>query len=207
MVDLPTGKMKSREGTIVDADDLLKEVVTVAGDAAKAIGGLEELPTEEQDEIFRKVGMGALKYQLIRINPRKRITFDPESSIDMQGVTGPYIQNAYVRIQSILKKLEGDIGSNDSANYQLFEEEKELIIQMNHYPTAIKEAAENYDPSIVANFSYNLAKAFHRFYQERSLINAESPEAKIFRVKLIREVAKVLKLSMALLGIEMPKRM
>ena len=207
MVDLPTGKMKSREGTIVDADDLLKEVVQVAGDAAKEIGSLSDLPEEEQNEIFRKIGMGALKYQLIRINPRKRITFDPEASIDMQGVTGPYIQNAYVRIQSILRKLEGETSEDNLNSYELFEDEKALIVLMNHYPTVIRESADNYDPSIVANFSYNLAKAFHRFYQERSLINAESQAAKSFRVKLIREVAKVLKISMALIGIEMPKRM
>ncbi len=206
MVDLPTGKMKSREGTIVDADDLLVEVIKEAADAAKEVGSLDDLPIGEQEEIFRKIGMGALKYQLIRINPRKRITFDPAASIDMQGVTGPYIQNAYVRIQSILRRL-GEGYNQNEGEYTLFEDEKELLILMNHYPYTIKEAADNYDPSIVATFSYNLAKAFHRFYQERSLLNAESEEAKNFRIKLIREVAKVLKLSMALLGIEMPNRM
>ena len=207
MVDLPTGKMKSREGTVVDADVLVKEVVKIAGDAAKAIGGLEDLSEEEQNEIFRKVGMGALKYQIIRVNPRKRITFDPESSIDMHGVTGPYIQNAYVRIQSILRNIDQGSIAKDHSAYQLFEDEKELIILMNQYPSVIKEAAESLDPSIVANFSYSLAKAFHKFYQERSLLNAESPEAQSFRVKLIEEVSKVLQLSMGLLGIEMPKRM
>ena len=207
MVDLPSGKMKSREGTVVDADDLVKEVVKIAGDAAKAIGGLEDLPENEQNEIFRKVGMGALKYQIIRVNPRKRITFDPESSIDMHGVTGPYIQNAYVRIQSILRNLEGKGEKALTGNYDLFEDEKELIILMNQYPSVIKEAAESFDPSVVANFSYSLAKAFHKFYQERSLLKAESPEAKSFRIMLIREVSKVLQLSMGLLGIEMPKRM
>ena len=207
MVDLPSGKMKSREGTVVDADDLLKEVVTIAGNASKEFGGLEDLPEEEQNEIFRKVGLGALKYQLIRINPRKRITFDPESSVDMHGVTGPYIQNAYVRIQSILRNVEDQAEEASADTYKLFEDEKELIILMNQYPSVIKESADSYDPSVVANFSYSLAKAFHKFYQERSLLNAESLEAKSFRIKLIREVSKVLQLSMNLLGIEMPKRM
>ncbi|MCL4157876.1 UNVERIFIED_CONTAM: hypothetical protein GTU68_047608 [Idotea baltica] len=211
MVELPTGKMKSREGKVVDADDLMAEVITEAANSAKESdresGRLGSLSEEAQNEIFRRVGMGALKYQLIRVNPRKGMIFDPKDSVDMHGVTGPYIQNGFVRIQSVLNRLADESITSDFSDYQLFDDEKELIITMSNYPNAIKEAADNYDPSLIANYSYNLAKTFHRFYNERSILKAESDSAKVFRKHLINEVAKVLEKSMGLLGIEMPERM
>jgi len=211
MVELPSGKMKSREGKVVDADDLVKEVVGEAELAAKESdresGRLASLSEEEQKEIFRKVGLGALKYQMIRVNPRKGMVFDPKDSVDMQGVTGPYIQSGFVRIQSVLRRLEEEQLLEDVSSYELFEDEKELIVILSNYPNAIKEAADNYDPSLIANYAYNLAKAFQRFYNERSIIKAESDAAKAFRKQLITQVASVLEKSMGLLGIEMPHRM
>ena len=211
MVELPSGKMKSREGKVVDADDLVLEVIAEAEASAKESdresGRLGGLSQDDQKEIFRRVGMGALKYQMIRVNPRKGMIFDPKDSVDMHGVTGPYIQNGYVRIQSILRKLDEENISNDFSDYSLFDDEKELLILMSNYPHVVKESADSYDPSLIANYSYNLAKAFHRFYNERSIIKAESEMAKAFRKALITEVAKVLEKSMGLLGIEMPERM
>ncbi len=211
MVELPTGKMKSREGKVVDADDLVQEVIAEAEASAKESdresGRLGVLPEEEQKEIFRRVGLGALKYQMIRVNPRKGMVFDPKDSVDMHGVTGPYIQNGFVRIQSILRRLNEDQIAEDFADYILFDDEKELLIAMSNYPNVVKEAADNYDPSLIANYSYNLAKTFHRFYNERSILKAESDSAKAFRKQLITEVAKILEKSMGLLGIEMPERM
>ena len=211
MVELPSGKMKSREGKVVDADDLVKEVIAEAEASAKESdresGRLGDLSEEDQKEIFRRVGMGALKYQMIRVNPRKGMIFDPKDSVDMHGVTGPYIQNGYVRIQSILRKLEEEKIERDFSDYSLFEDEKELIILMSNYPNVVRESADNYDPSLIANYAYNLAKAFHRFYNERSILKAESVSAKAFRKELITEVAKILSKSMGLLGVEMPQRM
>lgn len=207
MVDLPTGKMKSREGTVVDADDLMHEVIEEARQNAQERGTLTEVTAEEQSAIIRQVGLAALKFFIIKVQPRKRMTFDPKESVDMQGQTGPYVQNAYVRIQSVLRKA----GSWDLAfakKYQQLETaEKDLIANLFAFPEVIRLAAEEYDPSTVANFCFDLAKAYHRFYHDYSILRAESEEAKAFRLVLSQGIAQVLQQGMYLLGIDMPARM
>ncbi len=208
MVDLPSGKMKSREGTVVDADDLVKEVIDEARQGAAERGGLEGLSEEEREDIFRKVGLAALKYFIIKVNPKKRMTFDPKESVDMQGQTGPYIQNAYVRIQSIFRKSEQESfqvpAKLDEAVHPL---EKELLLQLQTYPEVISEAFGKYDPSHVANYCYNLAKTFHRFYHDCRILGAENEATKQLRLALSQAVGVNLKKAMSLLGIEMPAYM
>ena len=208
MVDLPTGKMKSREGTVVDADDLIDDVISEAKAVAQERGELEEISKEEQDEIYRKIGLAALKYFIIKVNPKKRMTFDPKESVDMQGQTGPYIQNAYVRIRSVLRRIEEEVDMDACLAYNDVQDiEKALLTQLIQFPKVILEAAENFDPSLVANFTYALAKSFHKFYHDIRIIQAETDAAKNFRLILIQQVARMLKKSMYLLGIEMPEKM
>lgn len=206
MVDLPTGKMKSREGTVVDADDLIAEVISEATSAASERGELFHLPVEEQRQIITAIALGALKYFIIRVQPKKRMTFDPKESVDLQGNTGPYIQNAFVRIQSVLRK-SGDIDLELRHNYQPEEVEKVLIKTLMEFPDIIKNAGQQYDPSMVANYCYALAKQFHKFYHDVRILNAESADAKVFRLTLSNAVAEVLQKGMLLLGITMPHRM
>lgn len=206
MIDLPSGKMKSREGTVVDADDLIAETIEEAKASARESGMISELSQNEQNEIFRKVGLGALKFFIIKVNPQKRMTFDPTQSVDMQGQTGPYVQNAYVRINSILGKIDvSDLA--DCSTYALSAIEKGLLGQVSSFPSIIEEAANQYDPSGVANYCFAVAKSYHRFYHDHSILKAESEEAKSFRLQLSSMVSNVLKKGMHLLGIEMPQRM
>jgi len=206
MVDLPTGKMKSREGTVVDADDLIDEVINEAQVASDERGEVVELSDEERKDIINKIGMAALKYFIIKVQAKKRMIFDPKESVDMQGQTGPYIQNAYVRIKSILRKQE--VSSLQSNTYNsLVDNEKELLKLLLDYPHMISDAGINYEPSIIANYCYSLAKEFHRFYHDVRILKAETDDARLFRLSLANEVAKVLKSGMKLLGIEMPERM
>ncbi len=207
MVDLPSGKMKSREGTVVDADDLIEEVICEAASNASEREVTIEIDPEEQKEINRKVGLGALKYFILKVNPKKRMVFDPKESVDMQGDTGPYIQNAYVRIQSIMRKEKENTQVNFDSYQDLNEVEKDLLSQLMEYPQIIDEAAEAYDPSKIASFAYQLARSYHRFYHDVSILRAESPEAKSFRLSLSREVAKALKHAFNIIGIEMPEKM
>jgi arginyl-tRNA synthetase len=209
MVDLPTGKMKSREGTVVDADDLIEEVVGEAQENSRERGTLSDLSEEEQKAIIWKIGMAALKFFIIKVFPKKRMVFDPKESVDMQGQTGPYVQNAYVRVRSVLRKAEGmDIDLSASKDYITLEtQEKDLLAQLFQFPFLIEEAAENFDPSTIANFCYTLAKSFHKFYHDHSILNADTEAAKAFRIKLSTAIAQVLKKGMHLLGIEMPERM
>jgi len=213
MVDLPTGKMKSREGTVVDADDLIAEVIAEAKNNSQERDTLSELPEEEQAEILRKVGMAALKFFIIKVTPQKRMVFDPKESVDLQGQTGPYVQNAYVRIQSVLRKADelgirnSELGSHSKDYATLETDEKDLIAQLYTFPALIEEAAQTYDPSIIANYCYNLAKAYHKFYHDYSILKAESEAARAFRIKLCQAIAHVLAFGMDLLGIEMPARM
>lgn len=212
MVDLPTGKMKSREGTVVDADDLVAEVIAEARENSKERDTLSDLSTAEQEDILRKIGMAALKFFIIKVHPQKRMTFDPKESVDMQGQTGPYVQNAYVRIQSVLRKAEMEGWDNErmsvSAAYQTLEtDEKDLIAQLYTFPGLIKEAASEYDPSTIANFCYTLAKSYHKFYHDYSILRADTEEAVAFRLKLCQAIAHVLRFGMDLLGIEMPEKM
>ncbi len=206
MVDLPTGKMKSREGTVVDADDLVAEVISEARSSAQENGNLESVDEVEREDIYSKIGLGALKYFIIKVHPKKRMTFDPKQSVDMQGQTGPYIQNAYVRIKSILRKNEDALAANMDAYDKIENAEKALLIDLLQFPSTLQEAAKQFDPSAIANYSFNLAKDFHRFYHEVRILNA-SDEAKAFRLTLIETVATILERSMRLLGIEMPSRM
>lgn len=207
MVDLPTGKMKSREGTVVDADDLMNEVIEEARQASRERATTSELSAEEQETIIRQIGMAALKYFIIKVNPRKRMTFDPKESVDMQGQTGPYIQNAYVRTQAVHRKAGKRDLSPAQQQQNLVDGEKEMIGQLYRFPAIVQEAAENYDPSLVANYCYDLAKSFHKFWHDHSILSAESEEIIAFRLALCSAVGNTLKTAMGLLGIEMPQRM
>lgn len=209
MVNLPSGRMKSREGTVVDADDLMEEVIAEARAGSQERGSLADLPLEEQESIVRRIGLAALKFHIIKVTPRKSMVFDPTESVDLQGQTGPYIQNAYVRIRSVLRKAEED-GISGSALQEytvLQEQEKELIRSLYEFPDLVARAAAEYDPSHVAGYAYNLAKAFHKFYHDHSILRAESEAAKAFRLQLSRMVAQVLQTAMDLIGIEMPEKM
>ncbi len=207
MVDLPTGRMKSREGTVVDADDLIGEVISEARQATQDRDTTADLPETEREDIIRKIGLAALKYFIIKVGPQKRMIFDPKESVDLQGQTGPYIQNAYVRIQSVLRKA-ADESLAPAVQYTGLElAEKELILQLYALPELIQEAARTYDPSLVAAFCYDLAKSYHKFYHDHSILQAENPETKAFRLALCKAVANGLRTGMRLLGIEMPERM
>lgn len=207
MVDLPTGKMKSREGTVVDADDLMAEVVAEARANTVERDTISGLSEEEQEAVIRQIALAALKFFIIKVQPRKRMVFDPKESVDLQGQTGPYVQNAYVRVQSVLRK-GGEQDLSPAAGYQQLEsQEKEMLNMIYAFPGLVQLAAEEYDPSSIANFCYDLAKAYHRFYHDHSILNAQSAEAKAFRLQLSQAVANVLRHGMSLLGIEMPERM
>jgi len=207
MVDLPSGKMKSREGTVVDADDLIAEVIEEARNGSADRGEIAEMSSEEQEDILRKIGLAALKFMILKVQPKKRMIFDPQESVDMQGQTGPYVQNAYVRIKSVLRRFEKESAGDYSAYTDLNEFEIALLKEIVEYPDLIKSAAENYDPSAVASYCYNLAKTYHRFYHEVRILKAESTEAMAFRIELSNVVADVLAKGMGLLGIEMPEKM
>jgi arginyl-tRNA synthetase len=211
MVDLPSGKMKSREGTVVDADDLIAEVIAEAWAAAKERGEIAGLDKTEQDEIIHKIALAALKFHIIKVSPKKRMVFDPKESVDMQGQTGPYVQNAYVRIRSVLRKageqLAVDSWQLAKGYAQLETQEKALVQQLYGFPELVLTAAETYDPSLMANYCYDLAKAFHKFYTDYSILKADSDEARAFRLALSNAIANVLRTGMGLLGIEMPERM
>lgn len=206
MVDLPTGKMKSREGTVVDADVLMAEVENEAKASAAERGELAELNAAEAGEVIDRIAKAALKYFILRVGAKKRMIFDPKESLDMQGQTGPYIQNAYVRIASVMRKQDGTLGSHE-AYTELQDEELVLVKELAKYPEVLESSATNYDPSNLASYVYNLAKAYHRFYHEQRILTAETEAAKNFRLELSVQVAKVLKRAMYLLGIEMPERM
>jgi arginyl-tRNA synthetase len=198
MVELPEGKMKSREGTVVDADDLISDVIEEARQAASERDMVDA-------EIIRRIGMAAIKFFIIKVDPRKRMIFDPKASVDLQGQTGPYIQNAFVRIQSILRKAEPTNGHY--AGYVLNEDEKLLLNMLSQCRHVIDSAAKEYNPALIANYTFALAKEYHRYYHEVKVLQAESEEAKAFRLVLIRVIADILVNTMDLLGIEMPERM
>jgi len=207
MVDLPTGKMKSREGTVVDADQLIKEVIEEVKIRAEERGGVTEVDPAEIPEIYRKIGLGALKYFILKVNPQKRMLFDPKESVDLQGNTGPYIQNAYVRIQSVLRKA-GAADLELAKGYKGIDpSETEISLLLAQYPSVIADAAKNYDPSLVGAYCYDLAKAYHKFWHDVQIMRAESEEAKAFRILLSHFTGKTLFSGMLLLGVEMPQRM
>jgi len=206
MVDLPSGKMKSREGTVVDADDLMVEMSNTAKDISQDLGKLEGYSVEEKSELYSVIGLGALKYFILKVDPKKRILFDPKASVDFQGNTGPFIQYTYARIQSILRKATFDY-SSEVTGIDLHIKEKELIKQLELYPETIQQAAANYSPALIANYTYDLVKEFNSFYQNVSILGEANETKKIIRVQLASKVAKVIKSAFGLLGIEVPNRM
>jgi len=207
MVDLPTGRMKSREGTVVDADDLVAEVIGAAKQDAIERGEIVDMTAAEQEDTFRKIGLGALKYFILKVNSKKRMVFNPQESVETQGNTGPYIQYAYVRCSGVARKAP-EINMNASKDYNgLQPQEKELILKISQFPAEIANAAKEYDPSILAAFSYDLAKGYNKFYHDINILKSENEAAMAFRLKLSEVVARTLKSAMALLGIEMPARM
>ena len=206
MVDLPQGKMKSREGTVVDADDLMVEMSKTAASIAEDLGKLEGMSEEDKSSLYHTIGLGALKYFILKVDPKKRILFDPESSVDFAGNTGPFIQYTYARIQSILRKADA-IDSTSIALTSIEEKEKEIIKYLMEYPNVIQQAAAQYSPALIANYSYDLVKLFNSFYQNISILGEEDQLRKNFRVLLSQQVSKVLKQSTGLLGIDVPERM
>ena len=205
MVDLPSGKMKSREGTVVDADELMLEMTATARAISEELGKLEGYSEEEKNELYETIGLGALKYFILKVDPKKRILFDPKSSVDFQGNTGPFIQYTYARIQSIIKKATFDYSK--VVTIDLHEKEKELLKQLELYPDTIQQAAANYSPALIANYTYDLVKEFNSFYQNVSILGEENQDKKIFRVQLAKKVANTIKSAFSLLGIRLPERM
>lgn len=204
MVELPTGKMKSREGTVVDADDLVEEMITIAGNHTRELGKVNDFTKEELKDLYETIGLGALKYFLLRVDPKKKMIFDPEESIDFHGHTGPFIQYTHARIKSILRK-EQPKGSGLS--YALLPLEKELLIILEQYPQVIETAGTEMDPSVIAHYAYQLAKTFNSFYTVHSIMNAESAEKKELRLLIAQMTANVIASAFGLLGIKVPERM
>ena len=209
MVDLPSGKMKSREGTVVDADDLMADMTQTAANISEELGKLEEYNEEEKQTLYQMIGLGALKYYILKVDPKKRILFDPEESVDFQGNTGPFIQYTYARIQSILRKAEsmGINISEDAKVSELHSKEKELIKQLQLFPETIQLAADNFSPALIANFTYDLVKEFNSFYQQVSILGEVDEAKKVLRVQLSKKVAQVIQDAFKLLGVEVPERM
>ena len=210
MVELPEGKMKSREGTVVDADDLMAEMIDTAKETSNELGKLDGLTKEEADNIARIVGLGALKYFILKVDARKNMTFNPQESIDFNGNTGPFIQYTYARIQSVLRKAKEaglEIPAQLPVGIELSEKEEGLIQMVADFAAIVKQAGEDYSPSIIANYTYDLVKEYNQFYHDFSILREENEAVKIFRLALSENVAKVVRLGMGLLGIEVPDRM
>lgn len=208
MVDLPSGKMKSREGTVVDADDLITDMATTAQSISEELGKLDGYTEEEKQELYKTIGLGALKYYILKVDPKKRILFDPKESIDFQGNTGPFIQYTYARIQSILRKSDVDFSiSLKAEEVTLHEKERELIKQLQLFPETVQQAAAQHSPALIANYTYDLVKAFNSFYQNVSILGADTEKEIVFRVQLSNAVAKTIKNAFSLLGINVPERM
>ena len=206
MVELPSGKMKSREGTVVDADDLMIEMTETAGKIASELGKLEGYSNEEKSKLYNMIWLGALKYYVLKVDPKKQILFNPEESVDFAGNTGPFIQYTYARIQSILRKADFEIEAQNSVG-ELHPKEKELIKQLELYPEVIQNAAHHHSPALVANYTYDLVKEYNSFYQSVSILGEENLTKKVFRVQLSQKVSEVIKSAFFLLGIEVPERM
>lgn len=206
MVDLPSGKMKSREGTVVDADDLMVEMATTAKEISQELGKLEGYTDEEKEVLYKVIGMGALKYFILKVDPKKRILFDPKDSIDFAGNTGPFIQYTYARIQSIIRKADFDY-SAEISGIDIDIREKEIVKQLQGYPAAVQLAANNQSPAVIANYTYDLVKLYNSFFQNIYILGEEDEAKKVFRVQLSKKVGDTIKNAFALLGIEVPERM
>jgi len=209
MVDLPSGKMKSREGTVVDADELISEMAQTAQDISEELGKIDDFSEEEKTALYHTIGLGALKYYILKVDPKKRILFNPEESVDFQGNTGPFIQYTYARIQSILRKgAQGnDLSIEVSADFVLHAKEKELLKSLKLFPAMVQQAAAQYSPAVIANYTYDLVKEFNSFYQNVPILVADTSEEKNFRIQLAKAVSEVIKTAFSLLGIDVPERM
>ena len=211
MVDLPSGKMKSREGTVVDADDLISDMATTAKEISEELGKLDSYNDQEKTKLYKTIGLGALKYYILKVDPKKRILFDPKESIDFQGNTGPFIQYTYARIQSILRKanMSSNVSSNAiDASIELHEKEKSLLKQLQLFPEVIQNAAENHSPALIANYTYDLVKEYNSFFQNLPIVMGnEDKNSVVFRVELSQSVGNTIKNAFKLLGIEVPERM
>jgi arginyl-tRNA synthetase len=205
MVDLPSGKMKSREGTVVDADDLISDMAQTAKKISEELGKIDDFSEEEKEGLYKTIGLGALKYYILKVDPKKRILFNPEESVDFQGNTGPFIQYTYARIQSILRKAGTQ--TEVSNLLELHPKEKELVKQLQLFPDAIQQAGVQYSPALIANYTYELVKSFNSFYQNVSILGTDNNEEKSFRIQLSKAVSDVIKTAFNLLGIEVPERM
>ena len=206
MVDLPSGKMKSREGTVVDADDLVAEMVQTAAEISKELGKLDGYTDEEKLSVYQTIGLGALKYFILKVDPKKRILFDPKESVDFQGNTGPFIQYTFARTQAIIRKAEFD-WKRSTHSIALHDKEKELIKQLEIYPSTIQLAAKELSPAVIANYTYDLVKCYNSFFQNVSIFGADTTDQKTLRIQLTDLVGRVIKSSCSLLGIQVPERM
>ena len=205
MVELPNGKMKSREGTVVDADDLMEEMVQVAEELSQELGKLDGYTQQQKQQLYRVIGLGALKYYILKVDPKKKIAFNPQESIDFQGNTGPFIQYTYARIQSILRKA-GELPALPTTG-ELHAKERELIKQLSLFASVVQQAADTYSPALIANYVYELVKEFNSFYQNVSILGEEDPIKRALRIHLSRKVGEVIATGFDLLGIEVPERM
>ncbi|KRB57365.1 arginine--tRNA ligase [Flavobacterium sp. Root186] len=206
MVDLPSGKMKSREGTVVDADDLMQDMTDTAKQISEDLGKLDSYSADEKAKLYKTIGLGALKYYILKVDPKKRILFNPEESVDFAGNTGPFIQYTYARIQSIIRKADFDFSEKTNIE-ELHEKEKELVKQIELFPEVIQNAAQNHSPALIANYTYDLVKEYNSFYQSVHILGEVDLTKKVFRVQLSQKVAEVIKSAFTLLGIEVPERM
>lgn len=209
LVELPTGRMKTREGTVVDADDLISEVLQIARAQQLERGESQGMSEAEREENLRKVALGALKFFIIKVHPKKKMIFNPEESLDLQGQTGPYVQYSYVRINGLMERVQREgIDLTPASDYtDIQPQERELLKALYEYPGLVRRAAREYDPSLLANYAYALAKGYHRLWHDLPIFNADVPEARAFRLALSKAVAQVIQSAMGLLGIEMPRRM
>ena len=207
MVDLPSGKMKSREGKVVDADDLIEEMTSTAKSISQELGKLEGYNDDEKNKLYKMIGLGALKYYILKVDPKKRILFDPKESVDFQGNTGPFIQYTYARIQSILRKGKKESKDLNLSTYEFNSKEKALIKILNQFPELVQQAADQYSPALIANYVYDLVKEFNSFYQNVSILGADEEYQIEFRVELARLVGEVIQKSFKVLGIEVPNQM
>ncbi len=206
MVDLPSGKMKSREGTVVDADDLMAEMEATAKEQTEAMGKVDGFSEEDKQQLYHTIGMGALKYFLLKVDPKKRLLFDPNESVDFQGHTGPFIQYTHARIKSVLSKANYQVNTTVEVT-ELADVERDLIVLLTQFPDIIRTAANDYSPAVIANYAYELAKVYNKFYHEKSILQAEDEISKQFRLQLSESSAKVINRAMNLLGIDVPERM
>jgi arginyl-tRNA synthetase len=208
MVELPEGKMKSREGTVVDADDLMQEMVDSARQVSESMGKLDGMSEAEIADIAETVGLGALKYFLLKVDPRKNMTFNPQESIDFNGNTGPFIQYTYARIRSVLRRAEeAGFGRVDYANVEPNDKEISLIQSLADYPSTVAEAGRSYSPALIANYAYALVKEYNQFYHDYSILREENENVRALRLALSEATSRVIRSAMSLLGIRVPERM